>query len=155
MLCQTSADGMLDLDFVATHPAEVDSPGSFSKITPVAKTIRFLPGWQGVPGFNPTPRIDWKRDLSGASIPSAAVLMGEGLPLPWPFPEVGAQQPLYKNSGRIQLGNLTMPFFDSGALFRTPMNEMMVRWCPLDPGSTCTFSFHEMADVRRPCRRGG
>ena len=82
MYVKPPADGMLDLDFVATPPNGLVLQ-ILSKIA-VAKSFP-VPAWvQGVRIHSSTDRLEAR--LSGAPKPSAAVLMGEGLPLPWPFP---------------------------------------------------------------------
>ena len=76
------ADGILNLDFVATPPSGLVLQ-ILSKIT-VAKTFP-VPAWvQGIRIHSSTDQLEAR--LAGAPKPSAAVLMGEGLPLPWPFP---------------------------------------------------------------------
>lgn len=82
MYIQPPDDGILDLDFVAEAPSGIVLQ-VFSKIS-VAKSFP-IPGWvRGV-------RIHASTNYVEATLESAATqpevaLMGEGLPLPWPFP---------------------------------------------------------------------
>lgn len=77
------ADGILDLDFIAEPPAGIVLQ-VLSKIG-VAKSF-LVPAWvRGVRVHSSTNKVESM--LEGASSKASdAVLMGEGLPLPWPFP---------------------------------------------------------------------
>ena len=76
------ADGILDLDFVATAPTGIVLQ-VFCKIGVVQSFP--VPRWVvGVRVHTSTNQIEAK--LAGASKPSQEDLMGGGLPLPWPFP---------------------------------------------------------------------
>jgi hypothetical protein len=76
------ADGILDLDFVATPPTGIVLQ-VFTRIN-VAKAIP-VPAW--VVGVRVHSSTNHREALiGGAAKPSQAALSGEGLPLPWPFP---------------------------------------------------------------------
>jgi hypothetical protein len=82
MYISPPSDGVLDLDFVATAPTGIVLQ-VFSKIGTV-KTFP-IPNW--VVGVRVhTSTNDMQATIGGAKNPSHASLMGEGLPLPWPFP---------------------------------------------------------------------
>lgn len=76
------ADGILDLDFVATPPTGFVLQ-VMSKIQ-VAKTMT-VPGWlKGVRIHTSTNKKEAL--LDGSIDPSKGSPQGEGMPLPWPFP---------------------------------------------------------------------
>jgi hypothetical protein len=75
-------DGILDLDFVATPPSGLVIY-VFTKIK-IAKAFP-VPNWvTGVRVHSSTNSVEAK--LGGAGPVAKADLMGEGMPLPWPFP---------------------------------------------------------------------
>lgn len=75
-------DGILDLDFVATHPVGL----VLQVICPISVTKAFsIPAWVvGVRIHSSTNKVEAK--IAGARKPSEADITGAGLPLPWPFP---------------------------------------------------------------------
>ena len=75
-------DGILDLDFVATAPTGI----VLQVFTRIATIVAMpVPRWViGVRVHTSTNRLE--KLIEGATTPAAADLMGEGLPLPWPFP---------------------------------------------------------------------
>jgi hypothetical protein len=82
MYIKPPTDYILDLDFVATAPTGPVLQ-VFSKIG-VVKTFP-VPSWVvGVRVHSSTNSIEAK--IAGASEPSRAAMLGEGIPLPWPFP---------------------------------------------------------------------
>jgi hypothetical protein len=75
-------DGILDLDFVATPPTGI----VLQVLTKIGVARAFpVPAWVlGVRVHSSTNQI--AAPIAGVSPASEAVLAGEGLPLPWPFP---------------------------------------------------------------------
>ena len=82
MYIDAPKDGILDLDFVATAPTGLVLQ-VFSKIA-VVKAFP-VPAWVvGIRVHSSTNEV--VAMLSGGSRPSAVATMGDGLPVPWPFP---------------------------------------------------------------------
>ena len=76
------ADGILDLDFVATPPTGL----VLQVITKISVTkVMLVPAW--VIGVRVHSSTNAREALiAGAAKPTEAALAGEGMPLPWPFP---------------------------------------------------------------------
>jgi hypothetical protein len=75
------ADGILDLDFVATAPTGITLQ-VFTRIT-VASSFP-VPNW--VRGVRVHSSTNAREALLGSALDEKVGLMSDGWPLPWPFP---------------------------------------------------------------------